>query len=175
MWHALPAQESGAGAVPGSPPAEVRIADASADDVWAVLSDGWLYANWVVGASRIREVDDHWPAVGARIHHSVGVWPALLDDDTEVCAAIPGRQLVLTARAWPMGQARVRLTLDEVDGGRTRIGIVEDAESGPGRLVPRPVRQLLIRPRNRESLLRLALLAEGRTASSAGLSGPDRP
>lgn len=175
MWNALSMQTSGESAVPGSPPAETRTVDASADHVWSVLSDGWLYANWVVGASRVREVDDHWPAAGAKIHHSVGLWPMLLDDHTEVSAATPGREIVLKARAWPMGEARVQLTIDALDGGRTRIGIVEDATAGPGRLIPRPLRQLLILPRNRESLLRLALLAEGRTASAAGLSGPDRP
>ena len=26
--------------------------------VWDVLADGWLYPLWVVGASRMREVDD---------------------------------------------------------------------------------------------------------------------
>ena len=54
------------------------------DQVWGVLADGWLYPLWVVGASRMREVDDHWPAVGARLHHSVGAWPALIDDTTSV-------------------------------------------------------------------------------------------
>lgn len=51
------------------------VINASTDDVWSVLSDGWLYPLWVVGASRMRDVDEDWPAVGSRIHHSVGVWP----------------------------------------------------------------------------------------------------
>ena len=54
----------------------------SPEKVWEVLADGWLYPVWVVGASRMREVDDHWPAEGAKLHHSVGTWPALLDDTT---------------------------------------------------------------------------------------------
>ncbi|MFL6157733.1 MAG: SRPBCC family protein, partial [Marmoricola sp.] len=52
--------------------------------VWDVLSDGWLYPSWVVGAARMRDVDASWPAVGSRLHHSVGNWPLLLDDSTEV-------------------------------------------------------------------------------------------
>ena len=48
------------------------VINASIDDVWSVLSDGWLYPLWVVGASRMRDVDPDWPAVGSRIHHSVG-------------------------------------------------------------------------------------------------------
>ena len=61
-----------------------RIVKTTPQRVWDVLSDGWLYPLWVVGASRMREVDDSWPAVGSKLHHSVGVWPALLDDNTEV-------------------------------------------------------------------------------------------
>ena len=34
--------------------------------------------------------------------------------------------------------------------------------AGPGRLLPHRLRQALIAPRNRESLFRLALIAEGR-------------
>ena len=40
------------------------------DDVLRVLADGWTYANWVVGSSRIRGVDPTWPAPGSRIAHS---------------------------------------------------------------------------------------------------------
>lgn len=139
-----------------------RVADAPPAAVWAVLADGWLYANWVVGASRIRDVESEWPAPGARIHHSVGVWPALIDDTTSVLAAVPQRELVLRARAWPAGEATVQIHLAPQDGDRTRIRIVEDAVRGPGRIIPHPVRQALIVPRNREALLRLSLLAEGR-------------
>ena len=67
-----------------------RTIHATPEAVWDVLADGWLYPLWVVGASRMREVDDHWPAVGARLHHSVGSWPLLLDDETEVVAVVPG-------------------------------------------------------------------------------------
>jgi len=39
-----------------------RWFNCSAEQVWDVLGDGWLYPLWVVGASRIRDVDDGWPA-----------------------------------------------------------------------------------------------------------------
>jgi uncharacterized protein YndB with AHSA1/START domain len=52
-----------------------RPIEATPEQVWAVLGDGWLYAGWVVGASRIREVDPGWPAKGSRIAHSVGSCP----------------------------------------------------------------------------------------------------
>src|ERR1700712_4181413 len=50
-----------------------RRVRASTDAVWSVLADGWMYATWVVGASRIRAVEPQWPRQGARIHHSFGV------------------------------------------------------------------------------------------------------
>ena len=31
------------------------------DQVWAVLTNGWMYSGWVVGASRIRDVDAEFP------------------------------------------------------------------------------------------------------------------
>src|SRR5689334_24398419 len=107
-----------------------RTMKATADAVWAVLADGWLYPLWVVGASRMREVDDHWPAVGARLHHSVGTWPLLVDDITEVVDVVPGSSMTLHAKARPTGVAEVAIRLEPV-GARTRVVIEEDAVSGP--------------------------------------------
>lgn len=134
----------------------------SPEKVWEVLADGWLYPIWVVGASRMREVDDHWPTVGAKLHHSVGTWPMLLDDTTSVVSAEPHRELVLTARGWPMGEARVTLTLAPEGPDGTRVTITEQAVNGPGALVPRFVADPGIAWRNTETLRRLAYLAERR-------------
>jgi hypothetical protein len=109
----------------------------------------------------MRQVDDSWPEVGARLHHSVGSWPLLLDDETEVLECVPGSLLRLRARAWPSGEAGVTLRLHPVGTG-TEVVIEEDAESGPGRLVPKPVRDPLLTWRNSETLRRLALVAERR-------------
>jgi uncharacterized protein YndB with AHSA1/START domain len=138
-----------------------RIVKAPPQQVWDVLCDGWLYPLWVVGASRMREVDDTWPQVGSKLHHSVGLWPLLLDDDTEVTDCEPLRMLALRARAWPFGEAAVRLTLSE-HGGGTRVVIEEDAVSGPGKLVPKPARAPGLKWRNVETLRRLAYIAERR-------------
>lgn len=129
--------------------------------VWDVLADGWLYPVWVVGASRMREVDDSWPEPGSRLYHSVGVWPALLDDHTEVLESDPGRRLVLRARAWPAGEAKVELELHP-DGEGTEVVMREDATSGPGTLMPKPLRDAQLTWRNTESLRRLAFIAEHR-------------
>jgi uncharacterized protein YndB with AHSA1/START domain len=140
-----------------------RHTSASPDDVWAVIADGWSYASWVVGASRIRAVSAEWPAVGTRIHHSVGAWPAVLDDETVVLHCEPGRLIRLRAKTNPLGEAFVEVALTPDEGG-TRIEMREDAERGPMRLVPGVARQLAIGPRNREATRRLALIAERNTS-----------
>ncbi len=128
--------------------------------VWSVLSNGWLYPSWVVGAARMRDVDAGWPAPGTLLHHSVGSWPLMLDDTTEVVAVEPEQALLLRARAWPAGAAQVLIELTP-DGAGTLVSIREDAIAGPAALAPRLVRQAAIAPRNREVLRRLAFLAEG--------------
>jgi len=139
-----------------------RTVAATPDQVWSVLADGWLYPLFVVGASRMRDVDEHWPSVGARLHHSVGTWPLLIDDNTEVLEVDPGRRLLLQARGWPAGEATVEFVLEETADG-TLVTIHEDATAGPGLLVPKPLRDVQLNLRNDETLQRLAYVAEGRT------------
>ncbi len=138
-----------------------RLVEATPQEVWAALADGWLYPAWVVGATRMRHVDDHWPEVGAQLHHSVGVWPCILDDTTEVTESLREQRLGLRARAWPSGEAGVTISLEPV-GARTRVVLEEDAAAGPGRLVPAPLRHLPLTWRNTETLRRLAYIAERR-------------
>jgi hypothetical protein len=121
---------------------------------------------WVVGASRIRDVDDGWPAEGRKLHHSFGVWPLVIDDTTEVLETQPDQRIVLEARGWPVGTARVEITV-QPDGNGSLVSIVEDVSGGPGLLVPQPVRVAAMDIRNKETLRRLAYLAEGRAENSA--------
>jgi uncharacterized protein YndB with AHSA1/START domain len=131
--------------------------------VWEALSDGWLYPLWVVGAARMRQVDDHWPEVGARLHHSVGIWPALINDQTEVLESIPDQLLRLKAKGWPAGEAEVVIRL-RPSGSGTEVEIEEDVAAGPGRLMPSPLRQPMLKWRNTETLRRLGYIAERRVA-----------
>jgi len=139
-----------------------RSVSATPEQVWKVLSDGWLYPLFVVGASRMRDVDESWPAVGARLHHSVGTWPLLIDDTTEVLEVEEGRRLLLKARGWPAGEAHVDISL-RPDGDTTLVTMEEDATAGPGVLVPKPLRDAQLHWRNVEALRRLAFVVEGRT------------
>ncbi len=138
-----------------------RTIHASPDAVWRVLSDGWLYPLWVVGATRMRDVDADWPAPGSRIHHSAGVWPVIVNDETTVEAVEPQRRMQLRAKGWPLGEADVVIELEPA-GEETVVRIREDAATGPGRLVPALVRKPMIAWRNSETLRRLAFLCEGR-------------
>lgn len=133
--------------------------------VWDVLQDGWTYPLWVVGASRVREVDDTFPAVGSKIHHSVGVWPALIDDSTSVMDMTPHQMIRLRARGWPLGEAEVLIELGAV-GAHTEVVIHEQAVAGPGVLVPEPLKGLTLKWRNSETLRRLAYIAENRPATA---------
>jgi hypothetical protein len=127
-----------------------------------VLADGWQYVAWVVGASRIRDVEADWPAVGARLHHSVGVWPLLIDDHTQVLDCEPGRRLRLKARGWPAGEAHVDIRIEDGAGGGAHITMHEAPSAGPAVAMANPVGDAVLRKRNVESLARLAALAEGR-------------
>jgi uncharacterized protein YndB with AHSA1/START domain len=116
-----------------------RWFNCSPEQVFAVLHDGWTYPVWVVGASRMRDVDHDWPAPGTRLHHSFGAWPLLLDDTTEVLEIEPGQRLVLEARGWPVGKAPVDISV-KADGDGSLVSIDEDVTDGPAELVPEPVR-----------------------------------
>ena len=142
-------------------PAVRRSVAATPEQVWEVLSDGWLYPTWVVGTSRMREVDDSWPAPGSKLHHSVGLWPLLINDRTEVVGSEPQKSLRLKAHGWPAGAAEVLIELQPAGDG-TEVSIREDAVAGPAKLIPHPLRQVAMMPRNREALRRLAFLAERR-------------
>lgn len=76
-----------------------RDTTASRQQVWQVVADGWTYSQWVVvGNSRMRAVEPNWPALGTKIHHTIGVWPATIDDETVVEACKPLAELVLLAK-----------------------------------------------------------------------------
>jgi len=136
-----------------------RLIHAGAADVFAVLTDGWSYAAWVVGASRVRDVDAGWPEEGHSIHHSVGAWPVLIDDTTTVLEYDPLRKLRLRVRAWPAGEGEVEFRVTETPEG-CLVSMRERVSGGLALFVPPVAADLALRPRNTETLRRLALLVE---------------
>jgi len=143
----------------------VRVMDCTPEDVFAVLADGWLFPSWVVGASRMRAVDDSWPSVGAALHHSFGVWPALIDDESLMLEFDPPRHLAMRPKGWPIGEARVTIDVKSRGAGCV-VRIEEHPVAGPGAWTPRALLDLGLYLRNVETLRRLAFIAEGRNARS---------
>ncbi|CAH0149559.1 hypothetical protein SRABI76_00758 [Microbacterium oxydans] len=135
------------------------------EDVFGVLADGWLYPVWVVGATRMRAVDPEWPNPGAELHHSVGVWPLVLDDTTRSVEWTPTDRFVLIARGWPVGEAQVTIRARTVEGGCV-VRIDEEPVKGLATLIPRFLTTPLLKFRNTETLRRLAYLAERRREAS---------
>jgi uncharacterized protein YndB with AHSA1/START domain len=136
-----------------------RDVRASCQQIWEVLADGWTYSQWVVGNSRTRAVDTHWPQPGSAIRHSIGVWPLVINDQTTVESCTPGRELVLRAGLGPFGAARITVRLTDIPDG-CRVEMIEVPMAGPMNLIPDHLTLLAIYPRNRECLLRLTALAE---------------
>ena len=128
--------------------------------VWATLADGWLYSAWVVGTSKIRAVDHGFPAPGTKIYHAVGLWPVLLEDETEVLESEPEQRLVLQARAWPVGEATVMLELVPTADG-TAIRMAETPTKGLAAKANNPVAEKVLERRIIECLKRLVPLVEG--------------
>jgi uncharacterized protein YndB with AHSA1/START domain len=134
---------------------------ATRQQVWNVIADGWTYSQWVVGNSRMRAVDPSWPTRGATIHHTIGIWPVVLNDETEVETSTPPEELVLLAKSRPFGAARITLRLRDTETG-CRVEMAEVPVGGPLNWVPRRLALAAAYPRNRECLARLAALAERR-------------
>ncbi len=128
----------------------------SVAQVWAALIDPTTYPRWLIGAQKIRNVDDTWPAVDAAFHHRVGVWPVLVDDKSIIREIRPQELLVLEVRATPLVRARVRFCLSPTaDGARTFLEMEEEPMYRfLGNLV-RPVLDPLTHLRNARSLQRL--------------------
>ena len=124
-------------------------------DVFALLADGYRYAEWVVGAKRVREVDETWPEAGSKFHHTVGVWPLTTDDVTEVLAFDEDGPVVLKAHGWPTGAARVTISAESAPGGGSDVVLDEVPIEGLARQLHSVVLDALIHVRNVESLRRL--------------------
>ncbi|MGN6611075.1 MAG: SRPBCC family protein [Angustibacter sp.] len=148
--------------------------EAPAEHVYDVLADGWSYAAWVVGASRVRDVDVTWPDEGARIHHSIGAWPFLVNDKTTVIANSHNESIELDVAVLSLGRGRVTLRIEPEGEHRCTVEMREHMYDGLLSKVPDSVIDPLLHHRNVESLRRLAAIAEGRGAAT-GTEREDHP
>jgi hypothetical protein len=138
------------------------LVDRDPKQVWSVLSDGWAYAEWVVGTRHIRDVDPDWPAQGTRIHYTVGIGRWTVEDVTTVRLADPERRLELEANAGRLGSARVSIELLPWGEDHTVVIVDEHPLTGPGARWHSPPVELLLNFRNRRMVRLLARLVQNR-------------
>jgi hypothetical protein len=138
----------------------------AATAVWAVLANGYTYSRWVVGTRAIRDVDDTFPAVGSRLHYTVGRGPLRHEGHTEVVAVDEGRRLELEIVAWPAAAVAVVMSLEQRPDGVTAVTMVEHPKKGIGALLHNPLADLVLRLRNVETLRRLEAVGKSRDASA---------
>ncbi len=140
-----------------------KTTSATPAQVWAVLSDGQRYAEWVKGTKEIRAVDDGWPAEGTSIHFRVGFGPMTFDDKTTSRACRREQKLELEAHAWPAGTARIGIRI-AANGAGSTISMDEHPLQGPARWLHNPVSTWIFGRRVTGMLADLAELAEAEPA-----------
>jgi uncharacterized protein YndB with AHSA1/START domain len=151
------------------------LIEATPNQVFDVLVDPQAFVRWVVGAKEIREVDESWPAPGTRIHHTIGVGPATLQDTTAIRRIDRPKRLELEVRFRPAGVGTVGIDLEPAYDGRcTRVRLSETFDDGAaGCWWSWPVDQVT-RLRNSLSLHRLRQLVLQRAGADTRLAaGPD--
>lgn len=140
-----------------------RYIPISRGSVFEVLADARQYGYVVAGSKEVRDTDPRWPRKGAKFHHTVGYGPLTVEDTTHVVEVDPPQMLRVIASAKLLGKAEVTFDLEAEDGG-TRVTMVEDP------VVPKVVWPLTLpvhvftRLRNRDTLRRLAEVAEASPA-----------
>jgi uncharacterized protein YndB with AHSA1/START domain len=107
---------------------ETEVA-APPDRVFDAIADARTYPEWLVGAKRIRHVDDSWPEPGSRFHHTVGIGFMTVKDATTVMAIDRPHRLELEAGVGPLGAAHVRFTVESSEGG-SRVTVEEEPSRG---------------------------------------------
>lgn len=139
--------------------ATTRNTTATPAQVWAVLSDGHRYADWVHGTKEIRDVEHGWPAEGTSIHFTAGVGPFTFDEKTTSRHNAPEQALELEAHAWPAGSARIGIRISPTREGSI-ITMNEHPLRGPARWLHNPLTAVGFRLRVTLMLKDLARLAE---------------
>ena len=138
------------------------LIERSPEAVWAVLEDGYTYADWVVGTQQIHSDDPDWPAVGTSIHYQVGLGPITFDDVTTVRRVEFKHELELEARAGWLGSARI--SFDVRPWGKNTLVIIDEHPlSGPGVRWHNTLVEVLLRFRNRRMLRKLSEAVEERS------------
>ncbi|MGW1784643.1 SRPBCC family protein [Streptomyces sp. NPDC002143] len=136
-----------------------RLVKASPRTVWAVLSDGDRYTEWVVGTSASREKRGRWPEVGAALSYEVRLGPVRLTNETVVRRSEEPSVLELEAKAGTLGTARIAFELRPW-GEQCLVIVDEHPLRGIGGLLHNAAAEVVIQLRHRAVLARLARICE---------------
>ena len=136
-------------------------AQGTPESVWAIISQPSLYGDWVVGAEKVLEADDSWPAEGSSLKHQSSVGPLNVEDVTTVLVASAPNHIELDAHLGPIGKAKVVMDFISEASGGTKIVMQETFDEGIASKAP-GITDALLKGRNVETLRRLVDLSEGK-------------
>jgi len=136
------------------------LINASATDVFNVLTDAGAYSRWVVGTKEVRGHDRAWPRSGSKFHHTIGAGPVRLRDNTKVLDIQQDQRLLLEARVGPLGHAVVDIAVRPAGGNATKVTMHEMPLRGPLARTWNPLFDAVTHARNVIALRRLKRLCE---------------
>ncbi len=136
-----------------------QLIHATPRQVWAVLADGSLYADWVVGTSDSRVTRGLWPEVGSALEYTVRIGPWTVAGTTVVRRVDAPAELELEVDSGPLGTARVAIEVRP--WGKESLVIVDEHPlRGIGGTLHNAAVDALIQLRHRSMLARLANVVE---------------
>ncbi len=140
-----------------SPVETCRSVTHPVEAVFEALADPYTYPRWLVGAQRIRAVDDDFPAPGSEFHHSVGVADgATVDDTSSVLAVDAPHRLDLEVQVGPINGI-VRFRIEPTPTGATIR--MRERPAGLAKVLT-PFTRPALGARNAESLRRLDVMLD---------------
>ncbi len=143
-----------------------KYTKATPAQVWAVLSDGYRYADWVHGTKEIRDVDADWPAEGTALHYTAGVGRVTYDGESTVKVSQSLGRLELEVDAGRAGSVHVSIVI-EPSGAGSIVTLDERPLSGPVRLLLNPLSRLGFFARTKVMIVDLLQLAEAESPTVA--------
>ncbi|MEV4334890.1 SRPBCC family protein [Streptomyces sp. NPDC049597] len=136
------------------------------EQVWAVLSDGDRYGDWVIGPSQSSEQDGNWPEEGTCIAYTVKLGPWQAEGRTVVRYCEPPERLELEAYSGPLGTARIAIEVKPW-GEDTLVILDEHPLRGAGGRLHNAAFDALQQLRHRSMLRRFAEAVEQSVPSGA--------
>lgn len=143
-----------------------RLIHAAPHQVWDVLSDPALYADWVVGTSDSRPARGAWPELGSALEYTVRIGPWTGSGTTVVRRVDAPAELELEVDSGSVGTARVAIEIRPW-GEESLVIVDEHPLRGMGGALHNAAFDALIQLRHRDMLRRLAGVVEEHTADSA--------